>query len=349
LVPGATPLDFEFRADQVAFRQWAQQFTARSGWIHPMGPDRYYDSRTETQYSATDLWRVFGVTDTAERMPLAVSPSQEFRERIATVKTHLVEAQRLMRISTNPQRNRRNEMPIMSPAVLADAQEIGQRLSDAFTQYGRISQKLDQTFPQRLFDWPQSMTREQIKKILGEIEDEQARLSKLGVLDTQPSYPFSLSILDKSDTAKLDAMELYVTDGKEKLKPLVEFASRIEPLLSNINAKFKNKIIRLDRERGLVARAADGADIKADQLSSGEQHEIVLLFHLLFRVSKNTLVLIDEPELSLHIDWQRRFLPELLAIAGHAQIDALVATHSPYIAGEREDLMIDLESQQPGQ
>jgi ABC-type lipoprotein export system ATPase subunit len=148
----------------------------------------------------------------------------------------------------------------------------------------------------------------------------------------------------ESDAAKRDAMELFVNDSREKLRPLVEFASRVEPLLTNINSKFKNKSIRLDRDKGMVARAADQSEVRADQLSSGEQHEIVLLYFLLFRVSKNALVLIDEPELSLHIDWQRKFLPELLQIAAQAQIDALVATHSPSIVGDREDLMIVLDA-----
>src|SRR5690349_22975449 len=44
----------------------------------------------------------------------------------------------------------------------------------------------------------------------------------------------------------------------------------------------------------------DQRPIDVEALSSGEQHELVLLFDLIFRVEKNTLVLIDEPELSLH-------------------------------------------------
>jgi len=295
-----------------------------------------------------ELWRTYG--SEGEPVPLSVNPTPEFQQRISAVKTHLVEAQRLMRLA--PPKSRRfdrSEVPVMfSPAVTLDALEIASRLRDAFTQYGRISQKLDQTFPQRLFEWRQALSVDEIRTILESIESEQARLAKLGVLELQPTFQLPLARLASSESAKLDAMELFVTDGKEKLQPLLDFASRVEPLLSNINAKFKNKAIRLDRERGLVAKASDGAEIRPDQLSSGEQHEIVMLFHLLFRISENTLVLIDEPELSLHIDWQRRFLPELLAIAARTQIDALVATHSPNIVGERADLMINLESTENG-
>lgn len=42
--------------------------------------------------------------------------------------------------------------------------------------------------------------------------------------------------------------------------------------------------------------------------------------------------------------WQKRFLPDLLEIAEKADLDALVATHSPFIVGEREDLLVDLST-----
>lgn len=53
-------------------------------------------------------------------------------------------------------------------------------------------------------------------------------------------------------------------------------------------------------------------------------------------------MLIDEPELSLHVAWQKRFLPDLLEIVATAGFDVLIATHSPYIVGDYSDLMIGL-------
>jgi len=111
-----------------------------------------------------------------------------------------------------------------------------------------------------------------------------------------------------------------------------------------VNRKFLHKRIRIDREAGLVAERDDGTPLKLEALSSGEQHELVLHYDLLFRVKPNTLVLIDEPELSLHVAWQKRFLPDLLEIVATAQFDVLIATHSPYIIGDRSDLMIGLDA-----
>jgi predicted ATP-binding protein involved in virulence len=55
---------------------------------------------------------------------------------------------------------------------------------------------------------------------------------------------------------------------------------------------------------------------------------------------------LDEPELSLHISWQKSFMDDLLEIIKVAQFDVLIATHSPYIVGERTDLLVDLSSDQ---
>ena len=138
-------------------------------------------------------------------------------------------------------------------------------------------------------------------------------------------------------------MSLYVQDTSEKLEVLADLARRIHLLLDNVNRKFQHKRIRIDREAGLVAEREDGTPLKLEALSSGEQHELVLQhYDLLFRVRPNTLVLIDEPELSLHVVWHKRFLPDLLEIVATAQFDVLIMTHSPYIVGERSDLMIGL-------
>lgn len=75
-------------------------------------------------------------------------------------------------------------------------------------------------------------------------------------------------------------------------------------------------------------------------LSSGEQHLIILIYELLFKVESNTLLLIDEPELSMHISWQREFVDDLLKIIELNPIDVILATHSPSIINDHSNLMV---------
>lgn len=79
------------------------------------------------------------------------------------------------------------------------------------------------------------------------------------------------------------------------------------------------------------------------KLSSGEQHLFILFFDLLFRAKTDSLVLIDEPELSLHIHWQRKFLRILKRTIAANPVDLLIATHSPDIVFDRRDLSISLK------
>ena len=73
---------------------------------------------------------------------------------------------------------------------------------------------------------------------------------------------------------------------------------------------------------------------------------MVLLYELLFKVQKYSLALIDEPELSLHVSWQRQFLEDLQEVRKLTQINMLIATHSPDIIQDRWDLTVELKGSQ---
>jgi predicted ATPase len=65
-----------------------------------------------------------------------------------------------------------------------------------------------------------------------------------------------------------------------------------------------------------------------NQLSSGET-QVISLFARLYLYPKRNLVLIDEPELSLSLDWQRKIIPDMMRSESVEQL--LAITHSPFI------------------
>jgi len=82
--------------------------------------------------------------------------------------------------------------------------------------------------------------------------------------------------------------------------------------------------------------------VPLEKLSSGEQHQLVLFFELLFELKENALILIDEPELSLHVAWQKKFLSDLNRIIELNQFDVILATHSPQLVSRWSDLVVEL-------
>ena len=174
---------------------------------------------------------------------------------------------------------------------------------------------------------------------MADLDRKTVELKEIGILDEVPVHQFQL--VDEIDSSQADVMTLYVTDTARKLEVLEDLASRARLLLKSLNGKFRHKRMRVDRKDGLVVDSDKGV-LPLDSLSSGEQHELILHYDLLFRVQRNTVVLLDEPELSLHIEWQSKFLSDLTAIVELSGFDAIVATHSPHIVGDRDDLMVEL-------
>lgn len=78
---------------------------------------------------------------------------------------------------------------------------------------------------------------------------------------------------------------------------------------------------------------ADGRVLPIAQLSSGEKHLIKIL--LTSMTSGPNAILIDEPELSLHLDWQRLFVQTILSLNPTCQL--ILASHSPEVMADVPD------------
>jgi predicted ATP-binding protein involved in virulence len=70
-------------------------------------------------------------------------------------------------------------------------------------------------------------------------------------------------------------------------------------------------------------------------LSSGERQLLVMLAHLSLNPSLegSGVFIVDEPELSLHIDWQEKFVDSV--IEANPNVQLILATHSPAIILDR--------------
>jgi predicted ATP-binding protein involved in virulence len=145
------------------------------------------------------------------------------------------------------------------------------------------------------------------------------------------------------DNSKVDVLSVYIEDVDKKLSVFDDLFTRIDLFKNILSRRFLFKEVSINKNDGIVFFTSDGAPLSASSLSSGEQHEVVLLYQLLFKVKPHSLILIDEPELSLHIAWQEQFLNDLERITSLSDFDVLIATHSPQIISNRWDLTVELK------
>ncbi|MDZ8260168.1 AAA family ATPase [Nostoc sp. ChiQUE01b] len=293
-------------------------------------------------------------------LPLNLRQQEEpewLEELKNNIHIRLIESQRLLNfVPKRFGRTYRGTSSILSMStVSAYSDELAQIMQDKFKEYGTISQSLDRTFPVRVVKQQLSadLTNEQLRNELNELEATRSRLLEVGLLDKDEDSEFQIQPQDIDEKTK-NALSVYVEDVEKKLSVFAEIASKIDLLRKIINNKFaySYKEINFSKDKGFVfttlynSSLSDSKALSPTDLSSGEQHELVLLYELLFKVQPNSLVLIDEPELSLHVGWQVQFLKDLQDITQLADLNILMATHSPDIIQDRWDLTVELKGPQ---
>ncbi|HEY9431763.1 MAG TPA: AAA family ATPase [Blastocatellia bacterium] len=260
-----------------------------------------------------------------------------------SVNIHFIRADRLLKKKTTERQGLLPSPPKFELAVDRYAKELTEVIQAALAEYGEVSQALDRTFPARVIkESPTpSLSSHELRQKLRSLEEKRAYLIGAGLLDSDDTVDGQLQ-QDIDDRTK-SVLSVYVGDTEKKLGVLGKLAAKIDLFRRIIDQRFLYKKMSIDREKGLSFTTLNDRPLPAARLSSGEQHELVLYYELLFKVEPDSLVLIDEPELSFHIVWQQRFLEDLQEITRLSSIDALIATHAPSIIHDRWDLTVELK------
>ncbi len=217
------------------------------------------------------------------------------------------------------------------------AVELSENIKNIMAKHSQVAQKLDSSFPKRLFNQSKNITEKTFNKRYEEIKRERAFLSLFGLSVFEEESHTSF----KEDNAK--ALLVYLEDTKKKLTVFDEIFKKLKTFTTILNKRrFIFKKLEIAPDFGFRFISEDGKEIPLTNLSSGEQQEVVLLYQLLFKVKPNTLLLIDEPEMSLHVVWQKEVINDLLKIIELQKINVILATHSPQIINEHWGLSIDL-------
>ena len=141
----------------------------------------------------------------------------------------------------------------------------------------------------------------------------------------------------------IEVLNKYLADRAQAESPLSRFISTLNAYLVQTGKRIDvggsgDLQLQIDGYPGTPTIAA---------LSSGERQMLVMLAFLSLSpgLESSGVLMIDEPELSLHIDWQERFAQSLLEVNENFQF--ILATHSPAIVRNRADRMVRIAIRRP--
>jgi ABC-type cobalamin/Fe3+-siderophores transport system ATPase subunit len=173
----------------------------------------------------------------------------------------------------------------------------------------------------------------QIVDVVGTLEslkDVTASYIRHGLLS---EYPFEslISLYSSASKAKKQQIELviipFLDSIQRRLAALDEVHRRITVLESELSKYLPHKNVSFHILEGL--RIADSSGpLELDSLSSGERQLIFLLCAASISRDKRSLILIDEPELSLNYKWQRMIAGSLANISAGGETQYILASHS---------------------
>lgn len=124
----------------------------------------------------------------------------------------------------------------------------------------------------------------------------------------------------------IETLQSGEADAAEKAQRISQPKKRFQDILDDLFTETGKKIIRSENE---IKFSSLGEELAPYQLSSGEKQILVILLTVLVEDNEHYVLFMDEPEVSLHIEWQKRLIDLILELNPNVQI--ILTTHSPAV------------------
>lgn len=334
------PFDDQTKGDQLFLIDRTLPFLTRVSqktWRHDRTGEIFNSLQILQRYGDhPNFRRQFRQTDWLEEIRKSLS--------VFSIPTHRLKADEP---SSETRFDAGNSSSLMVDAI---AKEIKEKIQLAIRNQFEIGRKKETSFPTRLIESLSSNiapSRESVRESINAVQEYEERFSRLGLVPNTGTTKQFGDHAESTETAGMLVLKTYLDDIREKFSELDDLARQLDVFCNSINALLAFKAIETSADEGIIVRVIDGERqrLSLPVLSSGEQHLIVLIGKLIFDTNQGSLVLIDEPEISFHPEWQEKFIGILEDIRGVNGFSALVATHSPILIGDRWEDVIELAEQ----
>lgn len=168
---------------------------------------------------------------------------------------------------------------------------------------------------------------QRLEKLSADIQ----RFASFGLVASFPASRFILPFQEANPhdkSAIRGVLEPYLEGLEARLSALQEIYDLVSTYVDTLNSFFSNKSISLDIQRGITVTSKWDESIDPDVLSSGERQLLLLLSNTILARKRSTIFIIDEPELSLNVKWQRQLVDALLKCSHGGGIQYILASHS---------------------
>ena len=112
----------------------------------------------------------------------------------------------------------------------------------------------------------------------------------------------------------------------EAAQHLSQKKMRFQDMVDELFSDTGKRIIRTENE---IRFTQIGETLLPYQLSSGEKQLLIILLTVLVEDDRPYVLFMDEPEVSLHIEWQKRLIDLVMELNPHVQL--IMTTHSPAV------------------
>lgn len=162
------------------------------------------------------------------------------------------------------------------------------------------------------------------------------------IIDTIRDYKGDFSSSAQAESGLITTANEVIDEVQRKIEQMeterTQIMSPMSAVQSLVFRLFKHAGIRFGRRLNFGEAASA---ISSDVLSAGEKQMLSFICYNAFK--RESLIFIDEPELSLHVDWQRSLFPTLLEQDSANQF--IIATHSPFIYAKYRDKEICIDGE----
>lgn len=187
---------------------------------------------------------------------------------------------------------------------------------------------------------------DELKKTLMSLSDAYERYSLYGLAPKLRGKALVILLARIGPSERRMAEEIlqpYVESLTEQANSLEKAYYVIDTLVSTVNSFLHDKRLGFSIGEGLVVRSKLGDVLQPRDLSSGEQQLLLLFCHITMAHDSGGIFIVDEPEISLNIRWQRRLVDSLLKLDSAKNLQFILASHSMEILTQHRDSVVTLK------